>query len=86
MLLIGSTMFTTGLRMAMPMIAILVMLDISLALLGRVNTQLQLLHISFPVKMVVALGLLGSLVLMFPALFRLSAAGTFAAARGLIAH
>jgi|ERR1022692_3036849 flagellar biosynthetic protein FliR len=86
MLLIGSTMFTTGLRLAMPMIAVLVMLDISLALLGRVNTQLQLLHISFPVKMVVALGLLGSLALVFPALFRLSAAGTFAAARGLLAH
>jgi len=86
MLLIGSTMFSTGLRLAMPMIAILVMLDISLALLGRVNTQLQLLHLSFPIKMVVALGLLGSLALMFPALVKLSAAGTFAAARGLIAH
>lgn len=85
MLLIGSTMFTTGLRMAMPMIAILVMLDISLALLGRVNTQLQLLHISFPIKMMVALGLFGSLVLMFPTLFRLTATVTFGAARGLIA-
>ncbi len=86
MLLIGSTMFSTGLRLAMPMIAILVMLDISLALLGRVNSQLQLLHISFPVKMVVALGLLGSLVMMYPTLFRLTAVSTFAAARGLIAR
>ncbi|MGC9949783.1 MAG: flagellar biosynthetic protein FliR [Bryobacteraceae bacterium] len=86
MLSMGSTMFTTGLRLAMPMIAILVMLDISLALLGRVNTQLQLLHISFPVKMMVALGLLGSLALLFPTLFRLSATSTFGAARGLIAH
>jgi flagellar biosynthetic protein FliR len=86
MLLIGSTMFTTGLRLALPMIAILVMLDISLALLGRVNTQLQLLHIAFPVKMVVALGLLGSLAVMFPTIFRLSAGVTFGVARGLIAH
>jgi flagellar biosynthetic protein FliR len=86
MLLLGSTIFSTGLRLAMPMIAILVMLDISLALLGRVNSQLQLLHISFPVKMVVALGLLGSLALMFPTLFRLTAASTFSAAGGLIAH
>lgn len=84
MLLIGSTMFSTGLRLAMPMVAILVMLDISLALLGRVNTQLQLLHLSFPVKMLVSLGLLGSLALMLPTLFRLTAAGTFAVARGLI--
>jgi len=86
MLMIGSTMFTTGLRLAMPMVAIFVMLDISLALLGRVNTQLQLLHLSFPIKMIVALGLLGSLTFMFPALFRLSAGVTFRAARALIAH
>jgi len=86
MLLMGSTIFSTGLRLAMPLIAILVMLDICLALLGRVNAQLQLLHLSFPIKMIVALGLLGPLVLMLPALFRLSAAGTFAAARGLIAR
>lgn len=86
MLLIGSTMFSTGLRLAMPMIAILVMLDISLALLGRVNAQLQLLHLSFPIKMAVSLGLLGALLMMFPALFRLTAAGTLGAARGLIAH
>jgi flagellar biosynthetic protein FliR len=86
MLLIGSTMFSTGLRLALPMIAILVMLDISLALLGRVNAQLQLLHISFPVKMAVALGLLGALLMMFPTIFRISATATVGAARGLIAH
>jgi len=85
-LLIGSVIFSTGLRLAMPMIAILVMLDISLALLGRVNTQLQLLHLSFPVKMLVALGLMGSLAMMLSTLFRLSATSTFGAARGLIAH
>lgn len=86
MLLLGSTMFSTGLRLAMPMIAILVMLDISLALLGRVNSQLQLLHLSFPVKMVVALGLLSSLAMMLPTLFRLTATVTFAGLRGLIAR
>jgi len=86
MLRLGSTIFSTGVRLAMPMIAILVMLDISLALLGRVNAQLQLLHLSFPIKMIVALGLLGPLTMMFPVLFRISATGTFAAARALIAH
>ena len=49
---LGSTMFSTGLRLALPMVAILVMVDISLALLGRVNAQLQLLTIAFPVKMI----------------------------------
>ncbi|HTQ57553.1 MAG TPA: flagellar biosynthetic protein FliR [Bryobacteraceae bacterium] len=86
MLRAGATMFSTGLRLAMPLIAILVMLDIALALLGRVNGQLQLLHLSFPLKMMVAMGMLGLLVTMLPELLRLTAAETFAAARGLIAH
>jgi len=86
MLLAGSTMFSTGLRLAMPMIAIMLMLDISLGLLGRVNAQLQLLQLSFPIKMIVSLGLLGTLVVMLPALFRLSAESAFGAARALAAH
>ncbi len=85
-LLAGSTMFTTGLRLALPMVAIFAMLDIALALLGRVNGQLQLLHISFPVKMMIGLGLLGSLAWLFPTLFRLTADGTFTALRGLVTH
>src|SRR5947209_2277627 len=43
-LMMGSTIFSTGLRLGLPLIAILVMVDISLALLGRVNSQIQLLH------------------------------------------
>jgi flagellar biosynthetic protein FliR len=83
-LAIGSTMFSTGLRLALPMVAVLMMVDISIALLGRVNSQLQLLHISFPVKMTVGLVLLGWLTLLFPPLFRAGAESTFSAARGLI--
>jgi flagellar biosynthetic protein FliR len=83
---IGSTMFSTGLRLALPMIAILVMVDISLALLGRVNSQLQLLTIAFPVKMMIGLALLGWLALILPALFRSGIGVGFAAMRGLLAR
>jgi flagellar biosynthetic protein FliR len=83
---IGSTMFSTGLRLALPMIAILVMVDISLALLGRVNSQLQLLTIAFPVKMMVGLAMLGWLALLFPTLFRAGMSVSFAAVRGLVAR
>ena len=85
-LAIGSTMFSTGLRLALPMIAILVMVDISLALLGRVNAQLQLLTIAFPVKMMIGLALLGWLALLLPALFRAGIGASFTAVRGLIAR
>jgi flagellar biosynthetic protein FliR len=83
---LGSTIFSTGLRLAMPMIAILVMVDISLALLGRVNSQLQLLTIAFPVKMMIGLALLGWLALLLPTLFRAGMSTSFATARGLIAR
>ena len=66
----GSAMFSTGLRLALPMIAVLAMIDISLALLGRVNSQLQLLTVAFPVKMMVGLAMLGWLALLLPVLFR----------------
>jgi flagellar biosynthetic protein FliR len=83
---VGSAMFSTGLRLALPMIAVLTMIDISLALLGRVNAQLQLLTIAFPVKMIVALMLLGWLALLFPVLFRAGSGPAFVAARGLLVH
>jgi hypothetical protein len=43
----------------------MMMVDISIALLGRINAQLQLLTIAFPVKMVVGLGLLAWLSVLF---------------------
>lgn len=79
-------MVSTGLRLALPMIAILVMVDISLALLGRVNAQLHLITIAFPVKMMIGLAMLGWLVLLLPTLYHAGMRSSFAAMRGLIAH
>jgi flagellar biosynthetic protein FliR len=75
LLAMGSTMFSTALRLALPVLAVLVMVDISLALLGRVNAQLQLLHLAFPLKMMVGLAMIGWIVLMMPALFHAGASG-----------
>jgi flagellar biosynthesis protein FliR len=83
-LAIGSAMFSTGLRLALPIVAVLVMIDISLALLGRVNAQIQLLTIAFPVKMIVGLALLGWLMLLMPTLFRAMAGRSFEAVHHLI--
>lgn len=82
----GSTMFSTGLRLALPVIAVMIMADLSLALLGRVNSQLHLLAIAFPVKMIVGLCILGWLATCLPALLRGGSGVAFAAARSLIAH
>ncbi len=85
LLAMGSTMFSTALRLALPIIAVLVMVDISLALLGRVNAQLQLLHLAFPLKMMVGLAMMGWIALMMPALFRAGASSALTAALRLIA-
>lgn len=82
----GSGMFSTGLRLALPVIAVMTMADISLALLGRVNSQLHLLAIAFPVKMIVGLCILGWLATLLPALMRGGSAVAFGAAQSLIAH
>jgi flagellar biosynthetic protein FliR len=80
----AGVMFSTGVRLALPVIAVLVMVDISLALLGRINSQLQLLMVAFPIKMLLALTVLGWIVILMPAVMRSDFAVTFAAAKGLL--
>ncbi|MFN7993826.1 MAG: flagellar biosynthetic protein FliR [Bryobacteraceae bacterium] len=67
---LGADMFSTALRLSFPVIGLLVLMDLALALLGRVNAQLQLLMLAFPMKMLVSLTLLGMMAVMFPAVFR----------------
>ena len=59
----GSLVFSTGLQLAMPVLALLVLLDIAFAVLGRLHAQLQLLSLSFAAKMLVALAFLASMLL-----------------------
>ena len=52
---LGANLFTVGARLALPVVALLVMVDVALALMGRLNQQLQLLSLAFPAKMLTAL-------------------------------
>ena len=65
----GSEMFVTGLQLAFPVIALLVLTDLCLALLNRLNQQLQILSLSFSLKMLAGLfalaGVLGVLPLLY---------------------
>ncbi|HYV61500.1 MAG TPA: flagellar biosynthetic protein FliR [Bryobacteraceae bacterium] len=65
----GSAMFSTGLRLVLPLLAMLLIVDLSLALLARLNSQLQLITLAFPIKMLLTLGLLAWLLLVFPKVF-----------------
>lgn len=63
---LGAILFSTGVRLALPIVALLVMVDIALALLGRINQQLQLISLATPAKMLLSLMMLGWLTVLFP--------------------
>jgi len=67
---LGSMMTDLGLHFALPVAALLLLSDFTLALLGRLNSQLQLLTLSFPVKMLASLLILAGLCGTMPALYR----------------
>jgi flagellar biosynthetic protein FliR len=76
---LSAAMFTIGLRLAMPVIALLLMLDFSLALLGRMQQQLQLLSLSFPLKMLAATAILAMLAPVIARMYESSAGKTMEA-------
>jgi flagellar biosynthetic protein FliR len=81
---LGSVMFSTALRLALPVIALLVLVDLAFALIGRVNAQLQLLTLAFPVKMMAALALFAAFTAAVPRLFEGAAAETSRAVARLL--
>lgn len=84
MIALGSAMFSIGVRLALPVVALLVMVDVALALLGRINSQLQLLSLAFPVKMLTGLALLSWISVLFPRLMGQSAAAAWTAVRRIL--
>jgi flagellar biosynthetic protein FliR len=62
------TIFSTGLRVAFPVLALLLLVDIALALLSRMQTQLQLFTVSSPAKILVSIGFLSATIWAMPSL------------------
>jgi flagellar biosynthetic protein FliR len=76
---LGSGMFSLGIRVALPVVALLLLIDVALALLGRMQQQLHLLSLAFPIKMMAALGVLIAITPLMPKLFSSAASHTIAA-------
>jgi flagellar biosynthetic protein FliR len=70
-----SAMLALAFRLALPVVALLFLVDLALALLGRLNQQLQLLTLAFPAKMLVSLVVLSSLAGVVPTLYRQASEG-----------
>jgi flagellar biosynthetic protein FliR len=81
---LGGVMVETAVRLALPVVALLICVDVMLALIGRVNAHLQLLALALPLKMLIALVMLAALVSAMPSIFRSGADRTFATLGALV--
>ncbi|MCS7026685.1 MAG: flagellar biosynthetic protein FliR [Bryobacteraceae bacterium] len=65
----SSEMWVSALRFALPLVILLVVLDVTLALFGRICAQLQLLSVAFPAKILAAVA---ALAMFLPSLGELA--------------
>lgn len=80
----GGMVLEFGLRLALPVMGVLFLTDVTLALLGRIQPNLQLLTLIFPLKMLVGLLMLAALAGVMPLLYRRLAASAMEALGGML--
>jgi flagellar biosynthetic protein FliR len=78
---LGAQIFSLGLRLAFPVLGLLLLCEIALALVGRLNSSLQLGSLSSPLKMLLTLAALAAVLQIFPTLYRGYAEQLFGALR-----
>jgi flagellar biosynthetic protein FliR len=66
--LFGSV-FSLAIRLALPIVGLLLVVDLAMGVLGRLNPQIQIISLAFPVKMLLSLVLLGSLLTVLPRVY-----------------
>jgi flagellar biosynthesis protein FliR len=71
---LAANVFSLGLRLAFPVIGLMLMADIALALLGRISSQLHISQQAFPAKMLIGLVTLVSVLVVVPSLYQAFAA------------
>ena len=79
---LGARMFETGLLLALPSIAIFLVLDVLLAVISRLEQQLQLTTILFPVKTASAIFVTAMALRTFPTAFEQMMAAMLRTLRG----
>src|SRR5579884_236896 len=82
----GSSMFSVGLRLAMPVTALLLVVDVAFAVMGKLNAHLQMLSLAFPAKMLVGLAVFSITLTGLPLLFRSLAEDMFRILLHLLVH
>ncbi len=77
MVALGGVALETAVRVAFPVVAVLLLVDLTLGLLNQVNSRMQLLTLSFPAKIIAGLALLFPALLLMPRSFHDLAVETF---------
>jgi flagellar biosynthetic protein FliR len=83
---LGSKCFTFGVRLALPIVAVLLLVDISFAVLNKVHMQFQITSLSFSAKMLAGLVLLGVAIGSYPQVCERIAGQTIHAIYRLVGH
>jgi flagellar biosynthetic protein FliR len=65
----AGSLLSVGLRLALPIVGLMLMVDVTLALLSRINSQLQLITMAMPLKILAALATISVLLMLFPAVY-----------------
>jgi flagellar biosynthetic protein FliR len=55
---LGSQIFITGFSLALPVVALLILLDLSFSIVSKVHAQFQLMSLMFPAKMLMGISML----------------------------
>ncbi len=66
---LAANIFILGLRLAFPVLGLLLLTEISLALVGRLSSSLQLGHSAAPIKMLLTLGMLAAILKVVPGIY-----------------
>lgn len=76
---LGAAMFATGLRLGLPVVALLLLAEVALAVLGRLHSQLHLIMLTFPIKTALSFAFLAAILVRWPALYEQTARRMFQA-------
>ena len=76
---LGAMMFGTGLRFGLPVVALLLLIEVAVALLNRLHAQLYLITLTFPAKTALSFAFLAALLIRWPALYEQTARRVFEA-------
>jgi flagellar biosynthesis protein FliR len=69
----GSAMFITALRLALPAVALLLLTDLCLSVISRIQSQMQLLTLAFPVKILLSFFFLSAVMVRWPSIYEKNA-------------